>query len=510
MKHVLKYKWEIVFSLLLAVIYFILRLIFLNRLPIFTDEAIYVRWAQIALNDASWRFISLADGKQPMFVWFAMVFMKFIHDPLIAGRLVSVVTGFLTMFGLSALTYELFKNKRTAFLVAVLYIVYPFAQVLDRMALYDSMVATFYVWALYFSVLLVRKVRLDIAYTLGFIIGGGVLTKSSNFFSIYLLPFLLLLFDFKQKHLKKEIFRFALFAAFAAGISYGLYNILRLSPLYDMIAIKNATFVYPFSEWTQHPFIYFVSNLNGLTSWLIQYLTPSYLILILLAILFINKFFKEKVLLLLYFALPFLALALFGKLIYPRHVFLMSVMLLPLVAWSLNFLFGKAEKFFSKNTIYARITQTILLIAVIVYPAYVSIVFAVNPLKAPIADADHGQYVDSWAAGWGVKESVAFFQKQAQTRKIFIATEGTFGLLPESLEMYMVNNKNITIKAYWPVDIFPKETLNFAEKMPAYFVFYQSQHIVIPIDFPLKLVFEVQQGDTNTYYRVYQIIPPNR
>jgi 4-amino-4-deoxy-L-arabinose transferase-like glycosyltransferase len=414
------------------------------------------------------------------------------------------------MLGLFALTYELFKNKRTAFLTVALYIVYPFAQVLDRMALYDSMVATFYVWALYFSILLVRKVRLNIAYTLGFVIGGGVLTKSSNFFSIYLLPFLLILFNFKQKFVKKQLFKFAALAVFAAAISYGLYNVLRLSPLYDMIAIKNATFVYPFSEWFQHPFIYFNSNLSGLTSWLLQYLTPAYLILVLLAIIFINKFFKEKVLLLLYFALPFLALALFGRLIYPRFVFLMSVMLLPLVAWSLNYLFEKAEEFFPKNVSYAKVLQLILLLAVIAYPLYISLLFAINPLKAPIADADHGQYVDSWAAGWGIKESVAFFKKQSESQKIFVATEGTFGLLPESLEMYLGNDKNITVKGYWPVDIFPKTTLNYAEKMPAYFVFYQSQHVVIPIDFPLKLVFEVRQGDTNFYYRVYQIIPPNR
>jgi hypothetical protein len=188
----------------------------------------------------------------------------------------------------------------------------------------------------------------------------------------------------------------------------------------------------------------------------------------------------------------------------------MSVMLLPLVAWSLNYLFEKAEEFFPKNVSYAKVLQLILLLAVIAYPLYISLLFAINPLKAPIADADHGQYVDSWAAGWGIKESVAFFKKQSESQKIFVATEGTFGLLPESLEMYLGNDKNITVKGYWPVDIFPKTTLNYAEKMPAYFVFYQSQHVVIPIDFPLKLVFEVRQGDTNFYYRVYQIIPPNR
>ncbi len=506
MQLIRKYKWEILTSISLAVAYFILRLIFLSRLPIFTDEAIYLRWAQTALHDSSWRFISLTDGKQPMYVWAAMILIKFIQDPLVAGRLVSVGAGFLTMLGLFTLTFELFKNKRTAFFVSALYVVYPFAQVLDRMAIYDSMVAMFYVWALYFSVLLVRKLRLDLAFTLGFVIGGGVLTKSSNFFSIYLLPFMLILFNFKQKLVKENLFKFILLAAFSAAIGYGFYQILRLSPLYEMISAKNATFVYPFSEWLHHPFVYVLGNLSGLSSWLLQYLTPAYIFLILIAILFINKFFREKVLLLLYFILPFLGLALFGKLIYPRFIFLMSLMLLPLAAWSLNFLFQESEKLFAKNNLLVRTTQVTLFVIVIAYPLFVSTLFAIDPLHAAIADEDHAQYVNGWAAGWGVTQSVDFFSNQAKNQKIFVATEGTFGLMPESMELYLIQNKNIIIKGYWPVDIFPKEALAYAAKMPSYFIFYQPQHVVLPVDFPLKLVFEVRQGDTNNYYRVYQII----
>jgi 4-amino-4-deoxy-L-arabinose transferase-like glycosyltransferase len=497
MKLILKYKWEILISLLLAVTYFTLRLIYLDRLPIFTDEAIYVRWAQIALHDASWRFISLTDGKQPMYVWAAMIFIKFIKDPLIAGRLVSVATGFFTMIGLFALTHELFKNKTTAFLASTLYVFYPFAVVLDRMALYDSMVAAFYVWALYFSVLLARKVRLDIALILGFIIGGGVLTKSSNLFSIYLMPFLLLLFDFGQKRIKTQLFKFILFALISAGIGYGFYGILRLSPLFQMVEIKNATFVYPLGEWIQHPSVYLLSNLSGLTSWLVQYLTLSYLVLIFISIVLIHRFFKEKMLLIIYFLLPFLALALFGKLIYPRHIFLMSLMLLPLAAWGLDYIFGKTDKYFIK---------ILLLVVAVIYPAFVSVSFSLSPASARIADMDRNQYINGWAAGWGVKESVAFFTEQAKNKKIFVATEGTFGLMPESMEMYLVQNKNITIKGYWPVDIFPKEVLSFAKKVPTYFIFYQPQHRVLPANYPtMKLIFEVRQGNTNDFYRVYQV-----
>lgn len=506
MKLILKYKWGILFSILLALAYFTLRLIFLNSLPIFTDEAIYVRWAQIALHDSSWRFISLTDGKQPMYVWVAMIFLKFINDPLIAGRLVSVLTGFFTMIGLWFLSYELFRNKRLAFLTAILYVFYPFAQVLDRMALYDSMVAAFYVWALYFSILLVKKIKLDLAFILGFVVGGGMLTKSSNIFNIYLLPFLLLLFDFKQKRFKYQLFKFIVLALVSAAIGYGFYQILRLSPLYEMIAIKNATFVYPLSEWIHHPFVYFYSNLHGLTSWLIQYLTPSYLVLILMSLLLIRNHYKEKTLLFVYFLLPFLALALFGKLIYPRHFFFMTMPLLPLAAWSVYYIFDRIDKFFVLNLNLAKITKIILLAIIFILPAFISCQFAYSPINAQIADEDRNQYINGWAAGWGVKESVAFFQSQAKNQKIYIATEGTFGLMPESMEIYLIQNKNITIKGFWPLDIFPKEVLAAAKKMPTYFIFYQPQHQVLPSNYPtLKLIFEVKQGNTNDYYRVYQV-----
>ncbi len=475
----------------------------------FTDEAIYLRWAQIALHDSSWRFISLTDGKQPLFVWFAMVFMKFIKDPLLAGRLVSVLSGFFTMAGLWLLSFELFKNKKIAFLTAVLYIFYPFAQVYDRMALMDGMVGTFAVWALYFSIFLVRKVRLDIAYTLGFIIGAGTLTKTSDFFSIYSLPFLIILFDFKSKFWRNRLFKFIAFALFSVIISQVFYSVLRLSPLFEMISAKNAIFVYPFSQWLEHPFTFFVGNLHGLFSWLFMYLKLPYIALIVFSLVFIFKFFREKVLLFLYFAFPFVALALFGRIIFPRFIYFMSLFLLPLAAWSLNIIVDFLEKNLKLKSIYLKFLLTILVIIIFAgYSAYTSFIFAYNPVKASIADSDSNQYINNWSAGWGVKESVAFFKEKAQEGKIFIATEGTFGLMPESMELYLVQNPNVTIKGYWPINNeLPKETLDYAKKMPSYFIFYQPEHRIIPQNFPLKLIFQIREGNSNYLYRVYQILP---
>src|SRR3989344_7067282 len=104
MKNYLKYLfWPV-----LIIAYLASRLTNLTILPIFTDEAIYSYWAQIALHDPVNRFVSLEDGKQPLFIWFGAILQNFISDPLIAMRLVSVISGMFSLIGIYLLTKNLF------------------------------------------------------------------------------------------------------------------------------------------------------------------------------------------------------------------------------------------------------------------------------------------------------------------------------------------------------------------------------------------------------------------
>src|SRR3989344_1978316 len=105
--HLLKqYSNKVALSLGLLLGYLITRLYGIMSLPLFTDEAIYTRWSQIARYDANWRFISLTDGKQPSFVWFDMIVMRLANDPLLAGRLVSVLAGIVALVGIYFLASE--------------------------------------------------------------------------------------------------------------------------------------------------------------------------------------------------------------------------------------------------------------------------------------------------------------------------------------------------------------------------------------------------------------------
>lgn len=496
-----KYRTEILICFFGILSYFFLRLYNLMSFPLFTDEAIYTRWSQIARFDPSWRFISLTDGKQPLFVWFDMIVMRFVQDPLMAGRIVSVLAGFFTMIGLFFLGKEIFKNRWVGILSAGLYLIYPFALVYDRMALYDSLVGTLMVWGLYLEILLVRRLRLDIALILGMIIGAGILTKTSGFFSIYLSPFLLIIFDWNKKERFKRLLRWVSLMLISIAMAYGYYFILRLSPYYHIINEKNTIFVYPLHDWLSHPFNFFIGNIRGVWDWLITYLTWPFFLLIIGSLFISYKFTKEKILLILWFAIPFTALALFGRVLYPRFIFFMTLSLLPLIALAVNELFFRIK---SKILFF-----TFLLI--ISFFAIRSDYFIISDFaRAPIPKSDLGQYINDWPAGGGIKEIVEYLEKEAKRGKIYVASLGTFGSLPTySIEIYLGDNKNVEKRGIYPVPSeIPKDLIEKSKSLPV-FVFISNQHEFEESskNWPLKLILEYKKGIGDAYSRLYQVKP---
>lgn len=490
-----KHRKEIAVCFLFLALFLFSRLINLTVIPIFVDEAIYLRWAQIAKNDASWRFISLTDGKQPLFVWLTMAVMKMIKEPLVAGRLVSIGSGLVSLVGIWFLSFILFKTRRLSFFASLLYLISPFYLLYDRMALMDAMVGTFAILALLFEILLVKTLRLDVALILGAVLGGGILTKTSGFFNIYLLPLTLLLFNWRDKKWKLNLLKWACLAFLAVVISQLFYTILRLSPFFHMIARKDTLFIYPFSEWIKHPFQFLLGNLKGLIDWLIGYLTWPVVILVVASLIVFWQKIREKVLLLVWFLAPFVALALFGKILYPRFILFMSLPLLVLAAFSLEHL---AERIKDKWLFF------VLCSLFFVLPLYIDFKILFNPKIAPIPKNDKDQYIDSWPSGYGVNEIVAFAEEKAQDKKIFIATEGTFGLMPASLELYLWDNPNIEIKGFWPVKEIPEEVLDIAGEKPTYLVFNETQEI--PQVWPLKLIAKYFKGDGKSHMSLYQVL----
>ncbi len=516
----LKKKWFVFAVFLLIFSYTTLRLYNITALPIFTDEAIYIRWTQYLLSDHKFWDYSITDGKQPMLIWLSFLLMEFISDPLLAGRLVSVFAGLISMVGIFFLTQELYKShskdvlaaRKMALLASFIYLIFPFALVYDRLALYDSLVSMFIIWSLYFEVLLARYVRLDIAIILGMIMGGGMLTKTNTSFAMILLPISLLLFNFNtSKQLragdgtwKKRLGIWTFLAFVAVVIATIIYSTLRLSPFFHIISQKNYTFIYTPQEILQNPFIHLFGNLQGMFIWLIGYVTVPFLVLVVSAFFTGKKYIKENLLLFAWFVVPFFALALFGRTIYPRFILFMTMPLLVMGSFAL---FNIVT--FSRKSWMKALAVFVFLVSFIFNDFFVVTDFA----RASIPEGDREQLITSWPAGGGVRETVEFLNKQAETQKIYVGTQGTFGLMPYALEIYVKDNPNINTKGFWPVgDVPPQEVLDSAKKMPTYFVFYQScstcpQTGVAPVSWPVKQIFQIQKLEKGSFYTLYKIMP---
>ena len=486
----------------ICILYFFTRLFHILSLPIFTDEAIYIHWSQVAGNDASWRFISLTDGKQPMYVWIAMLVLKVIKDPLLGGRLVSVGAGFVSMVGMFFVTRELFKNNKIALYSSLFYVLYPFSLIYDKLAVYDSLVATFMIWILYFSILLVRHVRLDLGMILGMVIGAGMLTKTNADFGFILLPFALLLFPFRKNFDRNRLLRFILYSLVALVIANAMYAILRLSPFYYIIGQKNLTFIYSFSDWIHQPFAFVIGNTKGLGGWFIEYITVPFLVLIIASFFIDKKFFNEKILLLIWFIFPFMSFAFFGKILYPRYLLNMTMTLIPLGAYALYNL----QKFTKVS--YVKLLLFLVFTSMFFVNDY--LIFT-NFADAYIPQSDKSQLLTDWPSGVGVNQTVNYLQ--AQKGKIYVGTEGTYGLMPYALQIYFFKKPSIIINGFWPINnSMPPQLVQASKEMPTYVVFYQScpscQAVgKAPSTWPVTTVFSIKKIAPDTYYTLYRVNP---
>lgn len=490
-----KFKLALFF---LGLLYFVTRIINLGLIPIFTDEAIYLRWSQIMANDAALRYLPLVDGKPPLFMWVISVAMRMLPfvDVLIVGRFVSVMSGFLAMCGIFACSYALFKNKIVSTLSVLFYLLTPFTLFYDRFALADSMLAMWGLWSLFFTILLVKYRRLDLAFILGFINGFGLLTKSPALLFLAYFPLLLLFFPWKSREWKKEFIKLVILFGVMLIVTESIYSILRLFPLFHMISQKNMEFSLSLNEFIKNPTVLFWGNVKSLIEWEASYIGLPTFILIFLAV-FIGgiKYFKEHIILLLYFLILLLYLSFFNKILYPRYLLLFTPQLLIMSASGLYLLSTKSIRI---GYLYG--------VATMVFLTFICIQILFTPGKAYIPKADTGQYLNSWSAGNGVKEIRNFLSQESKAHKhVTLGVEGTFGLMPYALELYQKDYPNVNIIPYWPLPgEIPKDISMASKIMPTYFIIYQREDY--PKEWQMKELSRYFQGNSKESLKLYKVL----
>lgn len=147
----------------------------------------------------------------------------------------------------------------------------------------------------------------------------------------------------------------------------------------------------------------------------------------------------------------------------------------------------------------------ILAIMLFIYPVTNSYLLLTNPANANIASSDKSQYIEQWPAGFGVKEIVSLLKEQIKQGDVYVATEGTFGLLPYAFKIYFFSQSNPQIDGFWPLnkDDLPLQILSTAKIKKSYVVFNENQNEIT--NSRLKFINKFQKGNSDTYMRIYEV-----
>lgn len=466
-KYQIKKNYREIFILLgLIVLYFALRLPNLTLQPIFVDEAIYIRWAQIMKAEPTLRFVSLSDGKTPLFMWAMTPLFKIFSDPLFAGRILSVLSGFITFSGVLFLGWRFF-GKRVGIWAAFLYVITPYFIFFDRMALVDSMLAAFSIWVLNLSLLLIQFPRFDLAMVLGYVLGGGLLTKTPGFFNVLAFPFSILTFNFSAKNRQSRIVRIFLIWLSALIISLAIYNILRLGPGFTNLSSRNQDYVRSPAALLVRPWDPFVPHFWNLSDWSLRLIGIPVLILLAFGIFagIKDRLSRRTVLAIFFFSLmPLFIQMNLLQTFTARYILFSLPPLLVLAALGVQKL---TVNKFSKAWV-------IIFLVVIIWPAYFNFQLLTNPQNAPLPKGEREGYFEMWTAGYGFKEIAEYLDLQSLNGDLVVGTEGSFGTLPEGLQIYLDKNRRI---AFIPGGATVSAGLRVASlDHPAFFVANKSRY----------------------------------
>lgn len=422
----------------ISVIFLFTRFFRLTALPVFADEAIYIRWAQLILHEPSrYAFFSLNDGKPPFFIWMLLPFVRAFSDPLWAARAVSAMIGLAQLFINDALIRTLGGKNIARVAAATITLLAPFWFFHHRMGLFD---ATLTLWlSLSFLGLLLLPSHRVLGMALSALGWGLALWTKTP--ALFFAPIFVLLavvgpwfFSEKKWEWKKVrwLERFMWFGL-SGAVGLGIFFILRLHPAFGSLFVRSGDFTFTTTELLGGNWRTSVDNGVRLLRWLSAYLRPEIISTIGIALIVSkkNKLHLLLVLTALIFAAPLL---LYGKTLHPRYFLPMAAFLTisaALFTEEAALLVSKAKDNFFQ----------IIFVLLIGFFFIGSLRFLLlsffTPNQTPFVLHDREQYLTEWSSGHGIRETRNLLLERARRgERTTVVTEGSFGTLPDALLLY--------------------------------------------------------------------------
>lgn len=465
----------------LCVLFFLTRLSLLTKLPVFADEAIYIRWAQVGQNEPDkYLFLSMLDGKPPLHNWMIAGMLKIIVDPLLASRLISVIFGAGTIFYLHFLILVMSSSRKNAYIGSLLAVISPFFLINQRMGLAESMLTFFFTAGLFHGYKTQTNAsnsrqRYLHGLVFGLTWGLALWTKTNALF--FALPYALIPLLKPAPGVKNLIVK--AWPLIMGGIFGGaLFASLKFSPLFPSLFSRSQDYTFTMAEIFNGQWRHVVFNtLPKITGWISWYTMPSLIVLVFFA-------FKKNRILLAMVCAYCLPLILFGKILSARYFFPIAPLVICMIVNGLI----AAQQFEWQR----KISVALMGISV-VWAAVFSAVHILEPDNTWYVADDRRQYLEDWSSGHGISQVRDLIRARLKDHQVTVATEGYFGTLPDGLMMYFDNRPEIkNLELYGigqPISALPANLYEKAKEREVYIVVNQHR-FTMPLSPMLQKVGE--------------------
>lgn len=470
--------------LFIGAAYIFIRFFKILALPVFNDEAIYLHWGFKEVNTKGLLFYSLYDGKPPFLMWLFGLSNKLIADPLLAGRIISILAGMATLFGIYKICEKYF-DKNTAIYASIFYLINPLFTFFDRQALMESAITAVGIWSLFFFLEFIEKSNIKNAFYLGLLWGIGLFVKQSAL--IFIIAEATLYFWIV---LKKKDYKFNwLF------ISSSYVALAILSPLYfqkDFWASlpESSRFALTIQELFSFPVLLWTKNIVSIGSIIFWYLFLPLLIIGTFGLLKFKTNFQKYVSL--FFVLCICEVVLLSRVISPRYL----TPYLPLI-----FIFAGHIISLYKPKI--KFLKPALIVAASISPVIFTTILITNPLDyfsllAKVTNySQQKDYVTDWTSGYGTLMAIDYIKANVADSKAVVGVRVDAGNPESAVFAYFEGLKNIT-PMYFDAKYTDPETLAndcLRSDVPFYFI-ARNDNLAGMDKFLVKIkVFNNPKGD---------------
>lgn len=386
------------------------RFLFLDKMPIFSDEAQNLYLADETLRNPLLAFNSTSYGVFPVTI-FILAFLQFItfnvFNPLILGRIAVTSFDIISALLVFLITRRILDSK-FAILAPILYLILPLNVLHGRVVLLESLTNLFTLLLIFLSLKWFQDKKLDRINPLWITISATVLILS--FFTKPLAavsyPTLLLIPLGSIKNGFKKVY-FNLFLVFLVG---GVITLLLYIPASGEFNGRYVSETNTLNSILSNSLL----NFRKFIIWSNIYFTlPILIATILSAVLIVLKRNYKLFWILGWLMLIVVISVVLAKGFYPRHLYTLSAPIALLCTYLLT------QFKFSKFAI------PIILVILVALPLKQDFDLITNPKHALLASEDRQQFFEDWTSGDGHKEVAGYINRLSQGEDVVVYVENS-------------------------------------------------------------------------------------